>query len=425
MKLLHIDELIIPEDRQRKVFNPESLGELSASIVSKGLMQALVVRNDGKTLVAGERRSKAIKLAYTMNKTFEYSGEQVPPDHIPVVCLGELTPDEVYEAELEENIRRDNLTPQEEMLAIARLHELRMKQDPEHTMRATAAEIHQKDSIDGSAVTEVRNAQNVAEHLNDPAVAKAKTKKEAVNAVNKILARKHAAKLASEFTASAAEETPHVPVQGDAVSVLKRMPSGIVDVVCADPPYGIGANSFGSMADKNHEYDDTESTWKELMPVVAEESFRVAKAHAHLYMFCDWTRFNELSAMLRRAGWDVWTRPLIWAKGNGMLPKPDEGPRYTYEVILFANKGRRKTLGVYPDVLNYKAVTAPRHAAEKPVDVIADLIQRSANPGDHVLDMFMGSGTIFPAANRCKVRATGIELNDVAYGQAIQRLEEK
>lgn len=108
-----------------------------------------------------------------------------------------------------------------------------------------------------------------------------------------------------------------------------------------------------------------------------------------------------------------------------MLAKPEYGPRYTYETIMFASKGGKKVTGVYPDVLSHKTVLQPRHAAEKPVAVYMDLLQRSILPGDHVLDPFMGSGVIFPAANALKIRATGIELNDVAYGTAIQRLEEK
>ena len=82
-------------------------------------------------------------------------------------------------------------------------------------------------------------------------------------------------------------------------------------------------------------------------------------------------------------------------------------------------------MGVFPDVLSHKAVRQPRHAAEKPVEVYVDLLSRSALPGDHCLDMFMGSGVIFPAANRLKLRATGIEKDDTSYGFAVQRLEEK
>ena len=203
------------------------------------------------------------------------------------------------------------------------------------------------------------------------------------------------------------------------------MPDGIMDVLCTDPPYGIDAQAFGDMADNAHKYDDSYATWNVLARGLARESYRIAKPHAHAYVFCDWSRFAELSLWFEDAGWDVWPRPLIWSKGNGMLAKPKLGPRYTYEVILYANKGKKEVQVVgAPDVIQLPQNKDLRHAAEKPVALYTALLERSVLPGDHVVDPFMGSGTIFPAANHLKVRATGIELDKTSYGFAIQRLEE-
>lgn len=426
MELIPIEEIHISEERQRRVFNPDSLGKLAESISSKGLFHAPVVQNNSPTLVAGERRLKAISLMYTMGQTFAYNNENVPAGYVPVIRLGELSEDDLYEAELEENIRRDNLTPQEEMQAIAKLHNFRKKQDPSHTAQETAAEVYNADNkVSGKRVVTVRDALLVAEHIDDPAVAKAKTKSEATKAVHRKLKREHAAKLAETFDQNATAEHPHIHVHGDAIEVLNKMPNGIVDCFMTDPPYGINAHKFGDMADNVHEYDDSLETWRELMEGFASAAYNKAKKQAHMYAFCDITRFFELSSCLKRNGWNPWPRPLIWSKGNGMLAKPEYGPRYTYEIILFASKGDKKVTGVFPDVLSYKAVAAPRHAAEKPVEVYTDLLSRSCLPGDHVCDPFMGSGVIFPAANRLKMRATGIEQDQTSYGFALQRLEEK
>lgn len=426
MEILSLESITIAPDRQRRVFNPDSLGKLAESIQSKGLFHAPIIRSDSNQLVAGERRLKAITLMHTMSQTFQYNGEDIPAGMVPCVRLSELSEDDIFEAELEENIRRDNLSPQEEMIAMAKLHQFRVKQDPKHSIEQTANEVYDVPDVKGGGrTTAIRDALLVTEHLNDPAVAKAKTKNEAVKAVHKKIQREHAQNLARNFADETQNSTPHIAVLGDAVETLKKMPAGIVDVICSDPPYGIDAHKFGDMADNAHKYDDSYETWLVLMSEVAVESYRVCKAHAHLYMFCDWRRYLKLSSLLSTAGFNVWPRPLIWSKGNGMLAKPEFGPRYTYEVILYASKGNKKVTGVFPDVLNHKAVQVPRHAAEKPVDVYVDLLSRSALPGDHVLDMFMGSGVIFPAANQLKLRATGIEGDETSYGFAIQRLEEK
>lgn len=425
MELIEISKLKISSERQRRVFNPDSLGKLAESIATKGLFHALVVQNDGVTLIAGERRSKAINLMLTMGQSFKYNGQEVPKGFVPVVRLAELSPDDAYEAELEENTRRDNLSPQEEMLAIANLHKLRCRQDPNHTMQETAAEVYSADKkVGGARVVSIRDAVQASEYLHDPSVARAKTKSEVVKAVAKIKKREHAQKLAAEFS-TAENKSHHIPLHKDAIEVMQSMPAGIVDVICSDPPYGIEAQSFGDMADNVHNYDDSYETWQTLMLYHAREAYRICKTQAHMYLFCDWTRFAELSLILQKEGWKVWPRPLIWNKQGGMLPRPEHGPRYTYEVIIFASKGDKKVNGVFPDVLTYKTVKQPRHAAEKPVEVFEDLLARSAVPGDHVCDFFMGSGVIFPAANRLKLRATGVELNDANFGIAIQRLEEK
>jgi DNA modification methylase len=63
-------------------------------------------------------------------------------------------------------------------------------------------------------------------------------------------------------------------------------------------------------------------------------------------------------------------------------------------------------------------------AAQKPVDLYRDFLMRSCRAGDSVLDPFCGSGTIFAAAHGLKVKATGIEVDRIAYGISVMRLGE-
>jgi hypothetical protein len=95
-----------------------------------------------------------------------------------------------------------------------------------------------------------------------------------------------------------------------------------------------------------------------------------------------------------------------------MLPRPDYAPRRTYETIMFASKGEKKVLKVASDTLVIPMVRGLLHGAQKPVALYEDLLSRSASPGDRVADPFCGSGTIFPAANRLRLKATGIELSE-------------
>jgi DNA modification methylase len=85
---------------------------------------------------------------------------------------------------------------------------------------------------------------------------------------------------------------------------------------------------------------------------------------------------------------------------------------------VFAQKGNRKLSKSASDVFTYPAVKVKTYAAQKPVELLADLCSLSFYPGEHILDPCCGSGSIFHAAKATKLRATGIELNPIAIGIA-------
>jgi ParB family chromosome partitioning protein len=89
----------------------DSLAELSASIIEHGLIQPLIVRQEGQgryTLIAGERRWRAAQMAGI---------EQLP------VVVKEASSQEMLEIALIENIQRADLNPIEEAHAYQQLVE--------------------------------------------------------------------------------------------------------------------------------------------------------------------------------------------------------------------------------------------------------------------------------------------------------------
>lgn len=426
MKLIPFDKLSIPEYRMRREFDPAKLSDLADSIKSKGLMHPLVVAEEsgGYRLVAGERRSKAITLLNNSKTNFMCNNELVPPGYFPVTLLSDLSPIELLEAEFEENVIRADLTWQEHTLATAALSELRKQQAQSagetFTIRSVASEIAGHEA-QGSEITKVSNAVIVAQHLADPEVAKAKSQKEALKIIQKKAEASHREVLAQTFDLS---KTPHTALKGSALELASSLPNATFDVILTDPPYGIDADKFGSMADVTHQYKDDFDYALKCYQMVAREGFRVCKDSAHAYVFLDPRYFDKISLEFALAGWEVWPVPLIWNKGNGMLPRPEHGPRRTYEAILYAIKGGKKVAKVMPDVLNYALLTEKDHGAQKPVPLYVDLLSRSTVPGDKVIDFFSGSGTIFPACNKLRLVATGVEINETYYNLGVTRLDE-
>lgn len=427
MRIISLDELLIPENRQRKHFAEKPLADLRESILSKGLLHPPVVQKtpEGYVLVAGERRTRAICALADLGLPFACDGRVIQPGYIPVILLSDLSPIEVREAELEENIIREPLTWQEQANAIAELHALRAEQAAARgevqTATATATEIKGTgETAVGSEITRVTESVILARHLDDPDIASAKTAKDALKILRKKMEAEHREKLAKEFSKKSSPHTLHL---GDSLQILPTLPSEEFDIILTDPPYGVGADDFGTMSAARHQYEDSLEYATTCYKVLAREGFRITKTQAVLYVFLDIRRFTSIAVEFSLAGWDVWSTPLIWSKRNGMLPKPDFGPRRTYEAILMATKGSPRFFKVgAPDVLEFPQESSISHGAQKPVPLLVELLSRSTMPGAKVLDPFAGSGSIFPAATTAKCIATGIEINQEYYNIAISRL---
>lgn len=417
---VHPDDITVPTGRQRQTFDPDSMRRLIASIKEFGVLQPPIVEEvpGGKfTLIAGERRLRAMREILKEKPDASFSPNQMAAGLIPAMFRSQLDSTTRFAMELEENIQREDLPFLEKAMAIARLHELRNGSQPGgQTIAETAIEIK-------AAKSTVSEAILIAQHAANPEVQKASTAKEAVRVIQKQAESAHRAELAKKFDLT---KTPHMLIKGDSRIELPKLAAGSFDVLSIDPPYGIGADSFGDQAGTGHAYADDEKAFKEMLTWLPDELFRAAKKDAFLYCFCAFENFDALSLAFGLAGWNVWKRPFIWNKmKSGMLPVPDKGPRYTYECILYAWKGERKVVKQgMPDVLDYPPVKRLKHGAQKPAALIADLLSRVALPGDRILDAFVGSGSVFPACNSLRLVATGIEREDEAYNLALTRLAE-
>lgn len=446
MHTIHLSEIIIKENRQRQEFEPEALQELKNSIEDRGLMHPPVLRKEGDTwvLVAGERRLKAVEEIFALGGHFQCNGESFSEGLVPFTNIGELSLLEAEEAELDENLKRRDLTWQEHAAAVARLHALRGAQKeeaykqsdspttpaPYQSVADTAEELTGR--RDGYYQDSVRKEILVARHLDNPVIAKAKSADEAFKLLKRDEDRKKNIELAATVGASFSADKHQL----FHVNCLEWMAlpenQGQFDVILTDPPYGMGAQDFGDGGGKfdgiEHHYDDSYESWKTLMAGDTgwcALSFAIAKPQAHAYVFCDIDRFHELKLYMQIAGWYVFRTPLINHKINsGRVPLPDQGPRRQYEILLYAIKGKKHVTHIYPDVISTSADENMTHGAQKPVELYQNLLQRSVRPGDKVIDTFAGTGPIFPAAHTYQCSAVGLEQSPEYYAMAMRRLGE-
>lgn len=438
MKFIPLSSITVAANRQRREFDPAALQDLGESIARIGLLQAPVVREaDGKViLVAGERRLRAITDLHELGTMFCYNGHPVPDGMVPCATLGELSPLEAWEAELEENIRRVDLTWQERAAATAALADLRSKQaeandappptavDIARELRSAPADAPRETL--GYEPQQVRDQLIVSKFLDDPEVAAASSLAEARKIIRKKEERKQNIELAATLGKTFSSQQ-HTLLQGDSLVWMRQASADSFEIILTDPPYGMGADKFGDSGAGTqaaaHFYDDSFESWLALMKVFAPESYRVAATDAHLYAFCDFDNFSMLKDMMREAGWNVFRTPLIWHNPDGFrAPWPDKGPQRKYELILFAVKGGKKVNALKGDVIEARKDSARGHPAQKPVALLTELLRRSAKPGDRVLDPFAGSGSTLEACHELKLTCTAIEQDPGAFGIAAKLL---
>ncbi len=101
---IKISEIRSNPYQPRKIFDEEALNELASSIKEHGIVQPIIVKKSikGYELVAGERRTKAAKIAGL---------ETVP------AIIKDFDDEQMMEIALIENIQRENLNPIEEAMA--------------------------------------------------------------------------------------------------------------------------------------------------------------------------------------------------------------------------------------------------------------------------------------------------------------------
>ena len=109
---INIDEIRSNPYQARRTFDTETLNELAKSIEEYGVVQPVIVKKSikGYELIAGERRTKAAKIA----------GLKVIP-----AIIKDFDDQQMMEIALIENIQREELNPMDEAVSISNIIKLR------------------------------------------------------------------------------------------------------------------------------------------------------------------------------------------------------------------------------------------------------------------------------------------------------------
>lgn len=214
---------------------------------------------------------------------------------------------------------------------------------------------------------------------------------------------------------------------------LRTLPDKCVDLVIMDPPYDITNVDAG---DKSPLCRRIGRSLGELEkgPLRNGFDFRVldecerALRKPNIYIWCNKDMIPSLVSHFsrRRFVWDI----LVWGKTN---PPPTYWNKYLTdkEYCLYFRKGGRCTPGCYEDArtvyvspLNKRDKDRWHHPTIKPLEFTRRLIRNSTEPGQVVLDPYMGSGTTAVAALLEGRRYIGFEMNEGYCETAEERIAE-
>ena len=125
---------------------------------------------------------------------------------------------------------------------------------------------------------------------------------------------------------------------------LPSLPSNTVDLIPADPPYGIDFQSSRRIESQRFKKIKND---KEPFTEWIAEAYRVLKPGGRLFIFYRWDVAAAFQAAARSAGFDL-VYEMVWDKGHHGMGDLKSCPGTRHEMILYCTKGRYEFEGKRP-----------------------------------------------------------------------------
>lgn len=239
---------------------------------------------------------------------------------------------------------------------------------------------------------------------------------------------------------------------GDCLAQLKRIPSGSVDLVFADPPYNLQL-STELLRPNNTRVDGVDDEWDKFGSFEDYDRFtrawlgecrRVLKPDGALWLIGSYHNVFRLGTALQDLGFWI-LNDVIWRKVNPMpnfrgrrltnahetliWAARDQKSRYTfnYEGLKSANDDvQMRSDWLFPICSGPERLKddggRKAHPTQKPEALLHRVLMATTNKGDLVLDPFFGTGTTGAVAEKLGRRWLGIERDPDYVKAATERI---
>ncbi|MEW5933627.1 MAG: DNA methyltransferase [Bacillota bacterium] len=210
---------------------------------------------------------------------------------------------------------------------------------------------------------------------------------------------------------------------GDARELVQSVANGSVQLLLTDPPYGMEYRSnrrWASEAPGEILNDGADEAFS-LIEDVLRKAVPKLQDHAHVLVFCSWRGEPRVRQVLEAVGLSV-KGSLVWVKEEHSAGDVRGGFAPRHERIVHAVKGSPEVTPRRADVFQVPRARRDLHPAEKPVELLRQLIECTTREGDLVLDPFAGVASTLVAALELDRQFAGFELDAEYYERGRERL---
>ena len=206
--------------------------------------------------------------------------------------------------------------------------------------------------------------------------------------------------------------------QGDCLELMKELDDESVSLILTDIPYGEVNRDSNGLRNLNKKDADT---FNMNINQICSEFIRITSGS--IYIFCGTEQVSEIRKNLVKEG--LSTRLMIWEKTN---PSPMNGETIWLSGIECCVYGKKKggTFNGFCNntVLRYSTQHSKLHPTQKPIKLFEELIKKSSNESDTILDPFMGSGTTGVSCVQLNRNFIGYEISPDYFKIAEKRIGE-
>lgn len=220
----------------------------------------------------------------------------------------------------------------------------------------------------------------------------------------------------------------------DSLEFLAEIPDSSVEFILTDPPYNLAGYSRGNIQMSwRSDFNNDLAGWDQPVfdpQLYLEEFKRILSPTGNIAAF---TTYNLLGEWHRIFDPEFDTfQYMVWHKTNPAPKLRRAGFLNSCELIVWCwNSGHTWNFTTQKDMHNFieapicmgnERVKDPKHPTQKPVRILKWLIELATNPGDLIVDPFMGVGSTGVAALELERGFAGCDIEDGYVQAAKERL---